>query len=46
VATIVAYGILRRNEAPERYEEIVDGILEYVKEQALYIARRPPKETQ
>lgn len=37
VATIVAYGILRRNVEPENYEEIVDGILEYVKEVALHI---------
>lgn len=43
VATIVAYGILRRNVEPENYEVVIDGILEYVKTQALYIATRPPK---
>ena len=44
VATIVAYGILRRDEAPQDYEEIVDSILAYVKETALYIATRPPND--
>lgn len=43
IAVIVAYGILRRNDTLEHYEEIVDGILEYVKRQALYIATRPPE---
>lgn len=41
VSTIVAYGILRKGQAPEHYEEIVDGILAYVRKQALYIATRP-----
>jgi len=38
VATIVAYGILRRDAPQEDYEEIVAGILAYVRKQALYIA--------
>ena len=37
-STIIAYGILRRGEDSEHYEEIIDDILEYVRGQALYIA--------
>lgn len=44
ISTIVAYGVLRRNDGPEYYEEIVDGILAYVKKQALYIVSKPAAE--